>query len=61
MSIVRNHTTVDNRTTIEERTKNSGETIKCFIWQTSINEQRPKLKIQINVIIIERVIDTGAV
>ena len=60
MSIEKNHTALNNRTAIEERTKNSGETIKQVFWQTSINEQRPKLKIWINNIIIEALIDTGA-
>ena len=59
MPIVRNHTALDNRTAIEERTKNSGETIKQVFWQTSINEQRPKLKIWINDIVIKGLVDTG--
>ena len=59
MPILRNHTTLDNRTAIEERTINSGETIKQVFWQTSINEQRPKLKIRINVIVTEGLVDTG--
>ena len=45
MPIVRNHTALDNRTDIEERTKNLGKVNKQVSWQTSISEQRPKLKI----------------
>ena len=45
MPIVRNHTAVDNRTTIQEKTKKSGETIKKLFLQTSISKQRSKLKI----------------
>ena len=59
-AIVRNYTALDNRTSIKERTKNSGETIKQLFWQTSINDQRPKLKMQINDIIIEGLVDTDA-
>ena len=57
--IVRNHTSLDDRKAIEERTKNSGETIKKLFWQFSINEQRQKLTIRINDIVIEGLIDTG--
>ena len=59
MPIVRNHTAMKNRTAIEERTKTSGETIKWLFWQASINEQRPKLKIQINGVVIEDLVETG--
>lgn len=31
-----------------------------MFWQTTINDQRPKLKIQINGIEIEGLVDTGA-
>lgn len=55
----KNYTTLDNRTTIEERTKNSGETITRVFWQISINEQRPKLKIYINDVVTEDLVDTG--
>lgn len=44
ITILKNHTALHDRTAIEERTKNSGETIKRIFWQTSINEQRPKFK-----------------
>ena len=60
MPIVRNHTALDDRTAIEERTKNSGETIKQVFWQIFINEQRPKLKIWINDIVIEVLVVIGA-
>ena len=40
--------------------KSLGETIKQVFWQTSINKQRPKLKIQTNDIVIESLVYTGA-
>ena len=58
--IVRNHTSLDDRKAIEERTKNSGETLKKLFWQFSINEQRQKLTIRINDIVIEGLVDTSA-
>lgn len=36
------------------------EEIKQVFWQTGTNGQRPKLKIQINGIEIESLVDTGA-
>lgn len=42
--IIRNHAALDDINTIEDRTKISGETVKQIFWQTSVNEQRPKLK-----------------
>ena len=57
MPIVRNHSAVDNSTAIEE--KKLGETIKWVFWQTSVNDQRPKLKIQKNDMVIKGLLDTG--
>lgn len=51
---------IKDRTASIEKTKNSGETIKQVFWQTSINNQRPKLKILINGIVIEGLLNTGA-
>ena len=48
---------MDNRTVREERTKTSGETIKWIFWQTFINKQRPKIKVWINAIVIEGLVD----
>ena len=44
MPIIRNHIAMNDRKDKEERTKNSGETIKQIFWQTSMNEQRTKIK-----------------
>lgn len=55
---IRNHIALDEGTTIEERTKNSRETLKQLFWQTSINKQRPKSKIGINDTVIECLVDT---
>lgn len=60
MPLIRNYTALDDRKAVEERTKNSGETIKQWFWQISRSEQRSKLKIKINYIVIEGLIDTGA-
>ena len=57
MPTVRNHTVLNNRIATGEQ-KNSRETIKQVFWQTSINEQRPKLKIWINDSVIDGLIDT---
>ena len=59
MPIVRNNTALDKRTAIEKRMKNSGETIKQILCPISINEQRPKLKIQVHNA-IEDLVDRGA-
>ena len=48
MTVVRNHTPVENTITTKEKTKCPGETLKLVFWQTSINEQRPKFKIWVN-------------
>lgn len=50
---------LDNRTTIKERTKNSGETIKQIFWPTSTNEQKTKLKIQVNDFVTEGLVNIG--
>lgn len=42
-----------------DKTKNSGETRKQVFWQTAINDQRSRLKIQINSIETEGLLDTG--
>lgn len=56
MPIVRNFIALDNRKAIEKR-KMSEETIKPVFWQTFIKEQRPKLKLRINNIVTEGLID----
>ena len=60
MPIVRNYTALDKRTIIEGWIKNSGKAINWAFGQTSINEQRPKLKIWINNVVIEGLVDTHA-
>ena len=59
LHIVKKHTALDNRPAIEKSIKNSGETIECIYWQTSINEKRPKLKIWIDDVVIEGMVGTG--
>ena len=40
--------------------KNSGKIVKRIFWQTSINEQRPKLKVQVNGVSIAGLLETEA-
>lgn len=58
MPIVRKHTVLYYRTVIEERTKTLGECIKWVFGQTSTNEEKQKLKVQINYV-IQGLVDTG--
>lgn len=51
---------VKDRTESGYKTKNSGETKKQIFWQTAINDQRPKQKIQIKSMIIKGLLGTGA-
>ena len=55
----KNHTTLDDRRVSLDKTKFSGESIKQAILQASINDHRRKFKIQINIIEIEELVDTG--
>lgn len=50
---------LDDRIVLEDEPKIPGGTRTCILWQTSINDQRPKLKVQKNNIIIEGLLDTG--
>lgn len=50
---------VKDRTDSGYKTKNSGETKKQIVWQTAINDQRPKPKIQINSMIIKGLLRIG--
>lgn len=59
MPVVKNHTALDNKTVSFDKTKFSGENIKQVFWKTSINDLRPKLKIQASGIEIEGLGDTG--
>lgn len=56
----KNHTALDDRAALEDKTKFPRETIKQIFWQTSINNQRPKLTIQINGIKTEGLVGTEA-
>ena len=50
---------IKERTDSVDKTKYSGETRKQVFWQIAISDQRPKLKIQINGIEIEGLVDIG--
>ena len=58
MLILKNHTAWDDKTVSVDKIKISEETIKQVFWHTSINDQRPKLKIWRNVVAIEDLLDT---
>lgn len=51
---------IKDRTASIGKTKSSGETRKQVFWQNAVNDQRSKLKIQINGIEIKGLVDTGA-
>ena len=57
MTVVKHRTTLDNRKASINKTKFLKETIKPALWQTFINDQRPKR--WINDILIEGLLDTG--
>lgn len=59
MPAVKIHTALECRTVSAGKTKFSGETMKQVFWQTSIHYQRLKLKIWINGIVIDGLLDTG--
>ena len=45
---------------MEDKSKIPIRNRKHIFWQTSINDQRPKLRVHINGIVIVGLIDTGA-
>ena len=59
MPVVKSHTALDNRKASINKTKFLKETIKQVLWQTFINDQRPKQKRWINDILIEGLLETG--
>lgn len=52
--------TLEDRTTLIDNSKILGETIKQVFWQTLINDQKLKLKLQINEFVIEGLLNTGS-
>ena len=57
MPAVKIHTALDERSASVDKTKLSGEIRKQVFWQTSIYDQRPKLKIWIHSLVIEGLVD----
>jgi hypothetical protein len=47
-------------TTLMDRTRDFKGTRKQIFWETAINNQRPKLKLQLDRIEIEGLVDPGA-
>ena len=60
MSAVKSNTGLNDEFHVENESKNSVEQSKRIFWQTSINDQRPKLRVCINGIFIDGLLDTGA-
>ena len=57
---VRNHTVLDNETEIEDESKTPVGNRKHMFWQTLMNDQRLKLKVNINDTVIEELpVKTG--
>ena len=50
---------IKDKTTSADKTEKSAETRKQVFWQTAINDQRPKLNIQLNGNEIEGLFYTG--
>ena len=57
---VKDHNVLDDGVNTENKSKIPIGNRKCIFWQTSINHQRPKLRILINGIVIVGLIDTEA-
>ena len=51
---------VDSKINSREKFKAPRNTTKRIFWQTSINEERPKLKVRVDNIYIQGLVDTGA-
>lgn len=51
---------LEDRTTLIDNSKILGETIKQIFWQTLINDQKLKLKLQINEFVIEGLLNIGS-
>ena len=56
---VKDHTVLDDGISMEDKSKIPIGNRKRIFWQTSINDQRPKLRVHINGIVIVCLIDTG--
>lgn len=57
MSIVKNCTALHARKASVDKSKISGKTIIQILWQTFINYQRTRLKVEINGNVIEGLLD----
>ena len=57
---VKSNTGLNDELHVENESKNSVGQSKRIFWQTSINDQRPKLRVCINGIFIDGLLDTGA-
>ena len=59
VSTVRNCIVLNDKINMEDESKTPVESRKYIIWQTYISDQRPKLRVHINDIVIEGIIDLG--
>ena len=60
LPVIKNHTVLDDGINMEDETKIPIENRKHIFWQTFINDQRPKLRMHINEIVIEGLLNMGA-
>ena len=57
---LQDHKVLNDGLNLEDKSEIQIGNKKCIVWQTSINDQRPKLRVRINGIVIVGLIDTGA-
>ena len=60
MPAVKNHTGLNDGLNVENESKTLVGQRKHTFWPTSVNDQRPKLRVCINGIFIEGLLDMGA-
>ena len=59
MHALKSNTGLNDGLNVEDESKTPVGHRKCIFWQTSINDQRPKLRVYINGIFIEGLLDTS--
>ena len=60
MPAVKSNNSLKDELNVVNGSRNLRGQRKCIFWQTSINDQRPKLRVCVNGIFIEGLLDTGA-
>ena len=59
MPTIKNHISLDDGIDMEDESNTAVGNMKHIFWQTSISDQRPKLRVCINGIVIEGLINMG--